>query len=369
MQVVVTKTIASFAPAAWNRLFPGELEDWAYYRATERAGLAGFEWLYVGVLRGTELRAVAPAFVTPYRLDTTLDGSLRTVVGGLAKAAPGLLRPRMLALGSPVAEACHVGFAPDSDASERAALFATLLDACEGEAENQRARLLAVKDLPAASAFETVLVDRGLRHQPGQATACLDIAFRDLDGYLATLGRATRRDLRRKWRSREQLRIEWRHDLTGISDQVVALYRQTLARASMRLEEITRDWFVDVMEGLAGRAACVCYWAGADLVAFNLVLHDGDRLIDKYIGMDYSRARALNLYYVSWLENVSHAIRNGMKTFQSGQGMSEEKARLGCRLLPNGLWYRHRNRMLNRAMALAERAFGLQQDPAPRECA
>jgi hypothetical protein len=115
----VSSSIERFTADEWNRLFPGELEDWSYYRATERARLAGFEWLYFGVRVDSELRAVVPAFITDYRLDTTLDGRLRRVVGALARAAPGLLRPRMLALGSPVSETCHAGYDPHSTQSER----------------------------------------------------------------------------------------------------------------------------------------------------------------------------------------------------------------------------------------------------------
>jgi len=369
MIAVTASTIADFTAAEWDRLFPGELEGWAYHRASERAALVGLEWLYVGVRDGGQLRAAAVAFITDYPLATTLDGSLRRMVGTLARAAPGLLRPRMLALGSPVTETCPLGFAADADGEEQAACLAAILAACERQAQNRRVQLLAIKDLPddRAASLQTVLTACGLRQQPGQPGARLALPFRDLDGYFASLGRATRRDLRRKWRSREHLRIQWRSDLAGIDERVAQLYRQTLARAPMRLEELNPAWFANVLAALPGRAACVCYWHGADLVAFNLVLHDGRRLLDKYIGMDYARARELNLYYVSWLENIRHAIEHGLHSYDGGQGLGTEKLRLGCVMQGNGLWYRHRNRLLDRGMALAERALGLHDAPAVQE--
>ncbi|MBS0193755.1 MAG: GNAT family N-acetyltransferase [Proteobacteria bacterium] len=372
MQIVLAPSVEAFGAAEWNRLFPGEAEDWSYYRATERARMPGFQWRYIGVREQGQLRAAAPAFITPYPLDTTLKGSLRTVVGGLARAAPGLLRPRMLALGSPVGEVCHVGFAPDCGAHDKARLFGTILDACEAEAARRRVRLFAVKDLPdhdATAALHGTLLARGLRRQSGLATAALELPFADLDGYFASLSRATRRDLRRKWRVREQLRIERRSHLDGIREQVVGLYRQTLARADMRLEEIPAEWFENVLAGMSGRASCVCYWEGERLVAFNLVLEEGSRLIDKYIGMDYARARELNLYYVSWLENIRYAIERGLPVYQSGQGLAEEKRRMGCALQANSLWYRHRNRIVDRTMAIAERALGLREPALRRDCA
>ncbi len=364
MELVVASSIEDFTKSEWNRLFPGELEDWSYYRATERAQLAGFEWLYLGVRVDSELRAVAPAFITDYRLDTTLDGYLRRVVGALARAAPALLRPRMLALGSPVAETCHAGFAPEATPVERLRMLALILAGCEAQAALHGARLLALKDVGDAQSllWERTLMASGMRRQPGLATAALDLPFASIDDYLATLSHATRKNLRRKLRSRASLRIEWRRDLDGIRDAVARLYRNTLERADMQLEELTPEFFDHVLTAIEGRASCVCYWFGDTLVAFNLVLHDGDRLIDKYIGMDYAHARDLNLYYVSWMENVRYAIEHRIATYQSGQGLPQEKLRMGSTLIPNWLWYRHRNRLIDGTMKTAERALGLHRD-------
>ena len=371
MELVVANSIEAFAADEWNRLFPGELEDWSYYRATERAQLAGFEWLYVGVRVNSELRAAVPAFITHYRLDTTLDGTLRRVVGALVRAAPGLLRPRMLALGSPVGETCHVGYATHSSQFDRLRMLTLILDGCQAHAATHGVQLLAVKDASdtQSALWEWALTARGMRRQPGLATATLALPYATLDDYLATLSRATRKDLRRKQRARSALRIEWRHDLQGIREDVVRLYRNTLKRATMQLEELSADYFESVLDELSARASCVCYWLGETLVAFNLVLHDTNRLIDKYIGMDYRHARELNLYYVSWMENVRYAIEHRIGVYQSGQGLPQEKLRLGSTLAPNWLWYQHRNRLIDSTMKTAERALGLHRQDASTQAA
>ncbi len=361
MELVVENSIAAFIPEEWNGLFSGELENWSYYRAIECAQLAGFSWLYFGVRVDGELRAVVPAFVTEYPLDTTLEGRLRAIVRSLANAIPALLRPRMLALGSPVGERCHAGFAPDSTQAERLRMLTLILDGSDACAEQHGARLLAIKDASDAQSavWEPLMTSRGMRRQPGLATAELALPFATFEAYLATLSHATRKDMRRKLRARALLRIEWRRNLNGISDDVARLYRNTLERAAMHLEELTPRYFDSVLAELHGRAFCVCYWLGETLVAFNLVLSDSHRLIDKYIGMDYRHARELNLYYVSWMENVRYAIEHCIPVYQSGQGLPEEKLRLGSTLSPNWLWYRHRNPLINRTMKVAEHALGL----------
>lgn len=360
-------SIDAFAPGDWNRLFPHELEDHAYLRAIERAGLAGFRYLYFTVSEGGRLLAAAPAFITDYRLDTTVQGGLRRVTDTLAKTFPRLLRIPMLSLGSPVSERCRVGFAPDSGPSQHAAWLDAMLARMEAVAASEKFGMLAVKDAPLDEpAWQQVCPRHGLRALPGLPGAMLDIRWRDVEGYLDSLGSSTRKDLRRKRRVGAALRIEWRTHLDGIADDVQRLYRETLAHADLSFEELTPAYFGNVLRDMPGRAFCVTYSEDARLVAFNLVLQDRERLLDKFLGMDYAAMRRYNLYHVSWLENIRHCSEAGIAVYESGQGLHREKLRLGSRLRANALWYRHRNRFVDGVFARFEKLARLDRfDDAP----
>ncbi len=366
VEVRVVSTIEAFGREEWNRLFPGELEDYAYYRAVEQSGLADFEWLYFGVYADGELRAAVPAFITDYELDTTLTGPLRRVSDALARVFPRLLKQRLLSLGSPVGEVCHLGFAPDCSATERQQILDALLAKMNAVARERRVAMLAAKD--AANAQDALWARGGsaigLRRQPGLPTALLDLPFANVDEYLATLSYSTRKDLRRKLKAGAALRVEWRENIDDIRDEVMRLYRATYANAELSFEELTPEYFHNVLRECAGRALCATYWAGDQLVAFNLVLHDGECLIDKFLGMDYAVARQYNLYFYTWIENVRWCIAHGIKLYQSGQGLHREKLRLGSRLAANWLWYRHRNPVLDRILAAVEKLARLDRHDA-----
>jgi predicted N-acyltransferase len=348
-------TIDAFAAADWNRLFPHELEDHAYLRAIERADLAGFRYLYFAVHDNGQLLAAAPAFVTDYRLDTTMDGGLRRVAGALAHVFPRLLQIPMLALGSPVTERCRVGFAPGATPTQRIAWLDAILAQMETVAATEQLGMLAIKDAAADEpAWRTVCPRHGLRALPGLPGATLDLPWRNVDGYIATLGAATRKDLRRKQRAGANLRIEWRHDLAGIADDVQRLYLQTLAHAEWSFEKLTPAYFGNVLAALPGRAYCVTYTEDDRLVAFNLVLRDANRLLDKFLGMDYTAMDRYHLYHVSWLENIRYCIKHGLGVYESGQGLQHEKVRLGSTLHANTLWYRHRNHFVDGVFARFE---------------
>lgn len=354
-ETVAHESIEAFAAEDWNRLFPHELEDHAYLRAVERAGLREFRYRYVAVRDGPRLLAAVPAFITVYRLDTTVQGGLRRATECLAKVLPHLLRIPMLSLGSPVTERCRVGFAPDSTAEQRVAWLDSILDLLESIAASEKLGLLAVKDaLRDESAWNRVCPRHGLRALPGLPGATLDIRWGDVDGYVQSLGPATRKDLRRKRRVATPLRIEWRSDLAGLADDVQRLYRETLAHAEFSFEELTPAYFENVLREMPGRAFCVTYFEQDRLLAFNLVLRDRERLLDKFLGIDRAAMHRYNLYHVSWLENVRYCIAEGIRVYESGQGLHREKLRLGSTLHPNLLWYRHRNPVLDAALARLE---------------
>jgi predicted N-acyltransferase len=367
MQAFVANSIVACSRDEWNALFPAELEDWSYYHAVERAGLAGFEWRYFGV-RDEDgiLRAAVPAFLVDYRLDTTLAGPLRRVTDAISRLFPRLLRQRMLSLGSPVAETCHLGLAANSDAQAQQHLLGAILDKVEEYTKQHRVQMIAVKDASAAQdgLWARCAGAHRLRRQPGLPTAFLDIHFDSLASYLDSLGAGTRKDMRRKLKTASMLRAEWRRDIEDIRDDIMRLYRETHANAELSFEELTPDYFSGVLRDLGDRASCVAYWADTKLVAFNLVLHDGRCLLDKFLGMDYAVARDYNLYFVTWMENVRYCIARGLAVYQSGQGLHREKLRLGSRLGANWLWYRHRNRVLDAIFATVERLARLDRhDP------
>ena len=356
IETTAQPSIDAFTPGAWNRLFPHELEDHAYLRAIEHAGIPGFRYLYFAVREGDRLLAAVPAFATDYRLDTTVQGGLRRATDALAKVFPRLLRIPMLSLGSPVTERCRVGFAPDSTPEQHAAWLDAILAHMEIIAANENFGMLAVKDAPLDEpAWQQACPRHGLRALPGLPGAMLDVPWHDLDGYLDSLGASTRKDLRRKWRTGAALKIEWRTDLAGIAGDLQRLYHETLARAELSFEELTAAYFENVLRDMPGRAFCVTYSEGDRLLAFNLVLRDSERLLDKFLGMDYAAMDRYNLYHVSWLENIRFCIDHGIGVYESGQGLHAEKRRLGSTLHANALWYRHRNRFVDGVFARFEK--------------
>lgn len=347
-------TIEAIDRCAWNDCFADELEDWDYYRAVERAGIDGFHWRYLTLHEDGRLIAGAVAFSTAYSLDTTLQGAGKRVSQWLRRRLPGLFVIRLYALGSPVAEQCHVGTASHIAPAQRPALLAQLLHLAKQDADQLGIGLLAVKD---ASHRDPQWLDvcrqAGMQSMPGLPGAELPIRFASVDAYLGSLGKSTRKDLRRTLRNHGP-RTEWRRSVHDLLPRMMALYEATLARSDLAFECLPAAYFCEVLAHLDERAACVLYWVGDELVAFNLVLLDGRRMIDKFFAHDLARTRQYNLYTRSWLVNVDYCIEHKLATYACGQAGYATKLRLGCSFVGHTVFFRHRNPLLNRLLGLVK---------------
>lgn len=314
-QARVVRSIGEIGREAWDTCFPGALEGYDYLAAVEAAGLAGFDWRYAVVEEGGAVVAAAPGFFTDYSLDTTLTDLGRRLVAATRKIAPRAFTVRMACLGSPCTEDVGLGFAPQVPAGRKAELLHALLQAFETAAAQAGCWLLAIKDAPEADRAVWTEATRQIGYQPtpGMPTAVLPIDFADLDGYFARLSHATRKDMRRKLKTLAALRVEVVHDLAGLEPRILELYRQTRERSDLQFEDLTAAYFAGVLRRMGERALCVLYWAGDELVGFNLLLQDGETLLDKFFCMESARGPALNLYFVSWFTNVRLCLERGLK--------------------------------------------------------
>ncbi len=361
----VADHICDIAREDWERCLPGEAEGYDYYVTCERLPHKGYQHYAVTARKDGKIIAVAPFFTLTYRLDTPLQGSLRRMSDRLAKWLPGLLALRVLAMGSPLAERCHLGFAPELAADERERAIKAMLAALEANAKSARIGLVAIKDI---TGQEQIEVDAALKKAGYSCTNSLPVAVLDLpeteEAYFAKLSANNRSSFRRKIKAARNLTFEYRSSIEGIETEIDTLYDQTRDQSGYDygdLETLPSGYFGAIMKALNGQALMMLYWLKGELIGFNLLLLNEGRdtsqrkIIDKYIGRKHPEARDNNLYFVGWMDNVRFAQKHGYKMLQSGQTAYGEKLRLGSRLESSYIYFRHRNPVLNTVLRFLSR--------------
>ena len=347
----IAADIAGVDPSAWDACFPQEAECHGYYRACDEAAARSGIGLGCGAVvveDGRGIAAVAPFFRLDYRLDTPLQGRLRRLADAVFGRFPGLVTLKVICVGSPYAERCHLGFAPRLDAAGRADAARTMLAALERQAAAEGAHLVAFKDLaPAEDALMAPLLGPvGFAMLGSLPVAMLDLPHAGEEAYLATLSASTRKDIRRKLAKAGAVRIEHRSDISGLEEAIGDLYESTRRQSGLDygdLEVLPPGYFPAVARALGERAVFALYWIGDELAAFNLLLVEPGRVIDKFLGMRYPLAREHNLYAVTWMANVRFCIERSIPLLQSGQTAYASKLRFGSRLVPSVIRFRHRS--------------------------
>ena len=348
-------SITSIPRAAWERTLPGEPESWEFYAAVEGVPPPGFRLGAVAALAGDAIVAVAPLFRTAYRIDTPLQqGRLRQIGDWVHARWPRLVSFPVLGIGSPMSDNCALGFAPGLSDADCACVCDGLLTHLAQLAKADRSALLAVKSLDrSAEVLDGTLRRHGYQRVTSVPLAMLDLPYRTLDHYLASLPAKTGAYFRRKMRSANKVRIEFRSSVAGLEKQIAELFDNTRKQSKVDygdFEKLDPQYFPKVVHGMGDKAQFMLCWQGDELLSFQLFLVGRDRVLAKQIGMQYPQGRELNLYFVNWLKLIEFAIQHRSPSVEMGATTYATKLLFGGYLERRWLHFRFRSGLWNRVL-------------------
>jgi hypothetical protein len=347
----VVSSARAIAPEIWRRTFSNEARDARYYEVIEETLPEKFDYRYL-ILRNAETgeTAVQPFFFIAQDLTDGLPRKFREMVARVQRTFPRFLVMRVLMVGCAVGEgqvACSEPWAVQA-----------LHEALRVVARQSRASVIVFKDYPARHREALSLFSSdGYRRVPSMPAARVDLDYKDFEDYMQRrLGKVFRKNLRRKFRASESIgqpEMTVCSDVSDIIDEVYPLYKQTLARADFSFEELTPDFLARVGQEMPDKARFFLWRLGGKLIAFNFcLLHDGV-LYDMDIGLDYSVALELHLYFVSWRDVFNWAIRNGVRTYHTAPLNYDPKLHLRLDLAPLDLYVCHTSPLINPAFRVA----------------
>ncbi len=280
-------------------------------------------------------------FHTRFDLLTTADAALIEFFDSLPSATwlRQLLRLRTCFFGSTVNEYAPLpsAFSPVELTRAMLAIWAKDSPLMIVKDIAEASPLLPQQDSDYAAAFLVACEAAGFILVDGQALAYVPIDFVSEEAYLARLSAGRRKDIRRKLRARDVLRIE--RLPTGsarlVDDQLLthlyALYLKVYEQSELHFDILGAAFFSSVLRDETLDGHIFLYSVGEYLIGFNLCFVHAGMLVDKYIGLDYPAARDYNLYVVSWMENLAYAREQGLNYYVAGWTDPEIKAYLGAR--------------------------------------
>jgi predicted N-acyltransferase len=332
----------------WRQMFAGSCKDRRYYELTADTLTDGFEYEFLLIEDGSgAVRGIQPVFLVQQNICEGLSGPLRAGIDAVQRRMSRFLTIRMLMVGCSAGEG-HLGSCGKDNEAFVAQSLAALLPSY---ARSRQASIIVFKDVPASYRMTLERLEwAGFSRAPSMPMTGLKLGYRDFDAYVATLGAATRKNLRRKLRAVDTsspLTCSVMDDISPLIDDIYPLYLQVHERSRHKFERLTKEYFCAIGKLLPDRTRYFVWRRNEKIVAFSLCLVHGDALYDECLGMDYEVAYDLHLYYYTFRDIVRWALAQGMKNYCSTPLGYNPKRHLGCDLVPLDLYAMHTNKWLN----------------------
>ncbi len=367
IKVETYHSISSISIEEWEGLMPQVPDSLELFRFIERVGMAGYSFHSIVVRWDGRPVLYLPLFEVSLELCTMLDGLAQKCFAKLTPLFPRLLKPRILAVGFVEGEWSAVGvdYSVSPEIKEKAwSLALSALNNLGDKLDYDLMLYLNFLDEQENSVLpESIL--HGFKEIMSYPSAILPITYSSVEEYLNSLSKGTRKDLKRKIKKSEKLKIIHTREIGPWLDTVYRLYCSYVAKYDFKFGVEGRDYFANICTSVPG-AEFVLYFLGDRLLAFNLVVASEKALIDKHYAMEPD-GRGYAIYFASWLENIRYCIEKGIPLYMSGPGNEATKAYLGGKFLASVTMFKHRNWLMHRILALCSPLIAYKPDIAVDE--
>jgi hypothetical protein len=333
----------------WVRAFSSERKDHRYYELVEDTIRQGFDYRYFVIKDATgEVRAIQPFFILDQDMLAGVGGPISTAAQFVRRWWPGFMTTRTLMVGCAAGEG-HLDRTNELSCRRDAELLA---NAIKKHAADLKAHLIVLKEFPAKYRDSLECFTRnGFTRVPSLPMVNLDINYTDFDDYMKRgVSGKTRSHLRRKFRDASlQAPIEMSvvTDVTPIIDDIYPLYLQVYERSTLRFEMLTKEYLCRIGRLMPDKVRFFIWRQGGKVIGFSLTLVHGDAVCSEYLGLDYSVALRLHLYFYAFRDTMTWAIANGYKRYLSTGLSYDPKWHLRFDLYPLDLYVRHTSRTIN----------------------
>jgi Acetyltransferase (GNAT) domain len=335
----------------WDACFepPGDGRWW--YETLEQSGIDDQFTFFYGLIKRLECPVgIAPAFLMDMPVEQVAPLEFLRLLRLIGKIVPSVLCQRTLFVGSPILDESRVALI--SHVNCRAALVALQI-ALEAKAGELHASLIVWKDFPesASADMNWLSHQRGLFRVISLPNTVVKLPSPRKEDYFMVMKGSWRHNLKKKLRrSKERVALSVevvQHPDAKTLDDIFALFWQTYEKSTSKFERLNRKFFEVFAEEQTTLFIILREKVTGEMVAFQLCFDMGERLVNMFIGIDYSRPKEWMLFFRLWETAVDVALSRGFAAIVSGRSSYEVKIETGHKLVPLYNYCRHSNILLH----------------------
>ena len=343
--------------ALWDSCFPAPYEGQWWYRSLECAHLEEqFTFTYGLISLNGEPIAIAPAFIMDVPIELVMPPIILPIVKLIGKVIPSFLYQRTFFIGSACSDEGHIGIDPivlKAQTVTQDDIFLCIQEAAEMQAQKYNAAMLVWKDFPIMyhQTLASISKSKNLFPLVSFPSALLKLKGENADDYINSLKESKRYQLRKKLRKALPAPLDV--SIVHLPDnqtlhQLYRLFSRTYLKGKTKLEELTPEFFEFISREKEAHFIILRHQSSQEIVAFMLCFDLKERVINKFIGIDYDAPRDWFIYFRLWIEAVNWAYKIGAKTIQSGQTAYPAKIETGHEFVHLTNFCKHRNRFMHK---------------------
>ncbi len=342
----ITNKISDFPEEDWNSISPPVLENYNFFKTIDESNFEQFSFFYILVYDNKIPVGATSCFLMRFALDMTVCGPLKVIFNSIKKILPGLLMPRVLMCGLPMA-AGRIGISRENNR-----VMGKIHECLEKIAENEKAAMIIFKDF--TGDYDNILkpfLKKSFCRIESLPSTDMKINFSSFNDYLKTLSRSSRDGIKRNFKKVDgkiKIDLEITNALKeDILPEVYRLYLETYEKNDIGLEKVPMEFFKNISRNMPEEAKYFLWRIDGKIAAFALCLVRKEYFIDYYLGFDYKIAHDYYLYFIRFRDLMNWCIKNGIKKYEMGATSYEAKRRLGFSFIRLYFYLKHRNPLVN----------------------
>jgi hypothetical protein len=278
------------------------------------------------------------------------------IVKLIGKVIPSFLYQRTFFIGSACSDEGHIGIDPiflKAQTVTQDDIFLCIQEAAEAQAQKYKAAMLVWKDFPIMyhQTLASISKSKNLFPLVSFPSALLKLKGENADDYINSLKESRRYPLRKKLRKALPAPLDV--SIVHLPDnqtlhQLYRLFSRTYLKGKTKFEELTPEFFEFISREKEAHFIILRHQSSQEIVAFMLCFDLKERVINKFIGIDYDAPRDWFIYFRLWIEAVNWAYKIGAKTIQSGQTAYPAKIETGHELVHLTNFCKHQNRFMHK---------------------
>lgn len=343
--------------------FRAPIEGSWWYSALERSQLKDqFQFEYLVVYADNIPVAVAPTFRMKVPMELVAPEFLCKILKVAARVLPDAEFQKTLFVGSVCSDEGTVGTVAGVTVRQ---VIPIISREVEKRGRQLRMQVIAWKDFIDADkeALDEHLLAQGFFKMPSYPGAVVSLPAGGFDDYLRSLTRSKRYKLRHKLKLSKELgqlnvSVIQRPDQKTL-EEIFGLFLQTFEKGKTKFERLTPEFFRVIAEFDKAYFVILRQPDSGRMVAFMLCFALGERVINKFIGLDYSYAGNWFLYFRLWEAAVSWVMSIGCRELQSGQTGYAAKFDIGHELVPLTNYCKNLNPIINKIYSVLSKSVDL----------